>query len=315
MWRALIRVVMTVGSAMLAATLALASPGDVVVGGIAGTLTAASGQASGTAVLLIAGSGPTDRDGNSPQGLKTDTYRQLATAFAAAGHASFRYDKRGVAASREAAGATEAGLTIERYAADVVGLVGWLRQQSGVRRVVLAGHSEGALLALMAAQRVAVDGVILLTPAGRPLGVVLREQLARQPLPGEVRREAERVLTALEGGGDVGTVLPPLDVLFRPATLPFLRSVLAVDPLPLLKATAVPAMVVGAGRDLQLARADFDRLSTARPDIIAHWEAEATHTLKPATADDPVQLKGYGDPTVPIVPAVSAALLAFLAKL
>lgn len=256
-----------------------------------------------TAALIIAGSGPTDRDGNHAAG-KTDAYRMLADGLAKAGIASLRYDKRGLPASRlDAKGAEvkEEQLTIQTYADDAVGLADWLKSQ-GFKRVVLVGHSEGALVALMVANTAKPDRIVLLNPAGYPLGQVLRKQFARQPVPEEIIEELERVLSALERGADPSAIKPPLDKFFRPSVQPFLKSVLALDPAALLKSTTLPVLLIGGGSDLQVGRLDLEELKGARDGVRMHWEPRLTHMLKVAPEDDPSQVKVYSDPSLPVMP-------------
>lgn len=283
----------------------------VMEGGLAGTLLKPAGAE--VAVLIIAGSGPTDRDGNNTAGLRTDAYKQLAEALAKSKIASLRYDKRGIGASKlDAKGepVKEESLTIQTFADDTAALTSWLKGQ-GFKRVVLIGHSEGALLALLAANKAKADRLVLLNPAGFPLGQVLRKQFVRQPLPDEAATEIERVLVALEQGGDPGKIKEPVDRLFRPSVQPFLKSVLSLDPVPLVKELQQPILLIGGGNDIQVGRLDIEELMAARAGIQVHWEPRLTHVLKAALEDDPAQTKAYSDPTQPVMPEIVTAITKF----
>jgi len=140
----------------IAALLATAaSPAGVEVtisgpqGALAGTLLDPAKDAP--AILMIPGSGPTDRDGNNPLGVKGGVYRQLAEGLAAKGVATLRIDKRGLFGSK-AAVADPNDVTIAAYAADAHAWVDMLRAKTGRSCVWLLGHSEGSLVALKAAQ-------------------------------------------------------------------------------------------------------------------------------------------------------------------
>lgn len=289
---------------------------QVATDGLSGTLVRPAGAKE--AVLIIPGSGPTDRDGNSAlSGVRTNAYRLLAEELAKAGIASLRYDKRGVAASRNGTDGkpvAEADLTIQTSADDAGRLAAWLGRQAGIGHVALVGHSEGGLVALLAARATAVDRIVLLTAAGFPLGQVLRKQLSRQPLPEEVTAEIDRVLDVLEKGGDPGTLKPPLDQLFRPSVQPFLRSVLTVDPVPLVRDQKAPVLVVGGGSDLQVGRFDFDALVGARAGVESLWLARLTHVLKPMADDDGGQEKAYTDPALPLVPELVERVVRFVKR-
>lgn len=293
-------------------TEAEAQPVAVVIEGLHGTLTRPAGAT--TALLIIPGSGPTDRHGNGG-GLRTDAYKQLTEALGKAGYVSLAYDKRGVGASlkdRQGVAVKEEDLTIQTFADDAAALGNWLRGQAGITRVLLAGHSEGGLIALLAAKAAKADGLVLLNAPGRPLGIILRAQLSRQPLPEDLRAEIERVLIAYEAGADTGVIKAPLDQLFRPTVGPFMRSVVSIDPAALAKQQAVPMLVIGAGFDLQVGRFDFDALVAARPGVTGQWIARLTHMLKEPADDDPAQVKAYSDPSVPLSPAVVEIIVKWL---
>ena len=227
--------------------------------------------------VIIAGSGPTDRDGNSLQGLKTDAYKQLAEALADLGIATVRYDKRGIGGSVDL-GKDETVLTIDVFAKDAQVIAKWARQLPNVGSIVLIGHSEGGVLALMAAKAAAAKAIVLLTTPGRPIGQILRDQLARPALPQELRTEALEIIAALERGEEVKTVRPDLEPLFRPSVQPFVRSLIKTDPAQLLRGLDVPALVIGGGRDIQVGRADFDALAAARADVDVDLVSETWDT-------------------------------------
>ena len=148
--------VLAAGSAVLAV-----GPAErrLTVNGLAVTYLRPEGNDRVPLAVIIAGSGPTDRDGNSVQGLQTDAYKQLAQALSDLGIASVRYDKRGIGGSADL-GKDETQLTIEHFAKDAQALAAWARQLPNVGPIVLIGHSEGGVLALMAAKPAAAKGVV-----------------------------------------------------------------------------------------------------------------------------------------------------------
>ncbi len=261
--------------------------------------------------VIIAGSGPTDRDANSLLGLKTDAYKQLAEALADLGIATVRYDKRGIGGSVDL-GKDETLLTIEVFAKDAQAIAKWARQLPNVGAVVLIGHSEGGVLALMAAKAAAAKAVVLLTTPGRPLGQILRDQLARPALPADLRSEALEIVAALERGEEVKTVRPDLAPLFRPSVQPFVRSLIKIDPAQLLRGLDMPALVIGGGRDIQVGRADFDALVAARGNVTSSWYPNMGHTLKVAGEDLQSQGRAYVDPTLALVDGLADGVARFI---
>src|SRR5665213_2892006 len=177
---------------------ARAAASDLVLktptGDLAGTLEYGGSGMGVPVVLIIAGSGPTDRDGNNPllPG-KNDSNKLLAQGLLARGVASLRYDKRGIAASAQAMRA-ESDLRFDDYVDDAVGWIGNLRTSKRFTRIVVAGHSEGSLIGMLAAVRGRADGYVSLEGGGRPAAAVLEgaQRAAGARRPGE--RDPRRAL-------------------------------------------------------------------------------------------------------------------------
>jgi hypothetical protein len=265
------------------------------------------------AALIIAGSGPTDRDGNNAFGLKTDAYRQLAEALAAAGIASLRYDKRGIGGSRALAGREEE-LTFETFIADAVRLADWVSRQPLSARIVLIGHSEGALIAALAATRVAVAGVVYLAGPGVALGETLRQQLSASPMPTALREAAMAALDEMDRDGRV--TAPPRELLsvFRPSVQPFLASLWRIDPreaIATLLTKSVPVLQAAGGQDAQIREADSRRLGALESQgLKLAWFPTMAHILKDATGRSNAAL--YGDPALPLMPGLGEAIARFI---
>ncbi len=166
--------------------------------------------------LIIAGSGPTDRNGNGPEA-RPDTLRKLAQGLARQGIASLRYDKRGVAASL-AATPDERDLSVPRYVDDAQAWARRLADDPRFSQVILIGHSEGALIASLAARDAPVSGLVSLAGSGRPLDLLLREQLQGK-LPPELLASSYWLLDELLAGRTHAQVPAPLMTLFRPSVL------------------------------------------------------------------------------------------------
>jgi uncharacterized protein len=295
------------------ATAADYKPQAVDVGGLKGTLLRPAASGSHPAILIVGAAGPLDRDGNNPPGIRTNSYKMLAEALADAGIASLRFDKRGVGGSASAAAAgTE--LSVNDYAADVAAMANWLSAQSNISKIIVAGHSDGALQALMAADLTKAAGFVLLSSPGREPGIGLREQLARLPLSETDRAHGLSIMNALESDIDIGVVPVNLQEMFRPSKQPLLRSILRLDPQMLLVNRREPVLIVGGGADSQATRADFDALAAARRDAITVWSATMTHSLKTADPADPRQLNVNSDTARSLVPDVVAAVVAFVRR-
>lgn len=185
----------------------------------------------------------------------------------------------------------------------------------GARCVWLAGHSEGGLVALLAAPDAPTQlcGVILLTTPGRPAAQLLIEQLAANPANARLLPELRAILSDLEAGRtrDVQSIAAPLRPLFSAALQPYLIDLLGHDPAQLAARYSGPVLIVNATADIQLRAADADALAQAMPQAQTLTLEGGTHMLK---ADVPGQpMASYLDPTLPLHPDLVPGLLAFLA--
>ena len=273
-------------------------------------LTPHGGATSSTAVLFISGSGPTDRNGDSAiAGVKPANLRLLAEALDAQGITSLRFDKRGIGASRDAS-PPENELRFQTFAQDAAAWARFLKAQPGVKCVVIAGHSEGSLLGMLAAQQTPVCGFVSIAGAGRPIAVVMREQLASQ-LPRATLAQVDVVFDELKAGREVPGV-PETDPLFRPSIQPYLISWIPIDPAAELRKVKAQVLIVQGDRDIQVDLADARALAAARPDARLAILPGVNHILKAAPADRAGNIATYADPKLPIDPQVTAEIFAFL---
>ncbi|WP_420347655.1 alpha/beta hydrolase [Pelagibius sp.] len=291
----------------------LTAPGPE--GPLEGTLLKPAASA-GQVVLIIPGSGPTDRDGNSPYGVRAATYRLLADGLAAAGITSLRIDKRGMFASR-AALADPNAVTVADYADDVRAWAAVLREETGAACTWLLGHSEGGLIALAAAEQNADDfcGLILVATLGRPFAEVLKEQLMANPDNAAVLDEALQAVDQLQAGRrvDTRTMDPALLPLFHPSVQGYLMDLFAYDPAALLKQYSGPVLILQGKRDIQVSEADARRLGTSAPAATLNLLADTNHVLKKVhSRDRAANQAAYTDPNLPLASEVLDSITYFL---
>ena len=284
---------------------------DVTTGGLAGTFVEPAVPGDHKAVLMIAGSGPTDRNGNSKLGVSADYLKMLADDLAGDGIASLRYDKRGVGGSK-ALVTSEAALRFSDFVGDARKWADWLRARDDVTCVFLIGHSEGGLIATLVAESGDTAGLVLLASPGRPLGAVLHDQLSRSPMPGPLRTEALSALKSLEKGETVTGVSPKLNNLFRASVQPYLISVIDIDPARRLAALKLPTLVVSGSHDLQVTEQDYDALTRARPDAEALRIDGMNHVPKIVPDDRKANLARYRNATLPLAPKLAPAVSRFV---
>lgn len=268
-------------------------------------------------VLLIAGSGPTDRDGNGPTGgiVSSSSYRILADSLNALGIAVLRYDKRGIAKSKPAdlSMMKEENMRFEHSIQDATGWVQQLKGDKRFSKIVIAGHSEGSLVGMVAAQESNASGYISLAGAGRNITEVLKEQL--KTLPEQLRTTAYADLDSLRDGLRVQKPHIMLMNLFRPSVQPYMISWMKYDPAVELKKFKGPVLLIQGKRDGQVAVSEAELLKAARPDAALLRFDNMTHVLKDAADATPqANLKTYKDPTQPLTSGLAKAIADFVTK-
>ncbi|GGA46515.1 alpha/beta hydrolase [Sphingomonas psychrolutea] len=306
-------------AALLAAqpSSAAPTPVEITAPGPQGPLTGAllDPDAKAPLVLIIPGSGPTDRDGNSPLGVAGGPYRQLAEALAAKGIATLRIDKRGLFGSRAAVADPNAATT-GGYADDVQAWSKVARARTGRKCIWLAGHSEGGMVALVAAQRPeGLCGIILLSAVGRPMATVLRDQLRANPANAPILGDALGAIDALEAGKRVpqATLPAPLRGLFSDAIQGYWIDLFAHDPVKLIASVKLPVLILQGTRDIQVSVADAEGLKRAQPKATLILLPGVNHVLRPVASDDRMaNIATYANATLPISPDVAAAVAGFV---
>jgi pimeloyl-ACP methyl ester carboxylesterase len=281
-------------------------------GTLFGTLDLPDAKGPWPVVLLHAGSGPTNRDGNGPL-TQNNALKFLGRALATKGIAVVRIDKRGMGASAKAM-TTEEDIRLETYAADVSAWVAKLRKDSRFTKVAIAGHSEGSLICLIAAKESKPDAVVSLCGPGRPFQDVLREQL-KVRTPKELFEKCEAILKDLEAGKAVTDVPAPLAALFRPSVQPFLIAAFKHDPPKLLATYPGPVLVVSGTTDIQVSVADGERLAGGKPGVKHVVLKDMNHVLKVMPQTEMLlQLPTYRDATLPLHPKLTDEVAGFLLK-
>lgn len=277
-------------------------------GVIQGTLTTPSTSGKKTPlVLLIAGSGPTDRNGNAP-GLKTDTYKKIAEALALQGVATLRYDKRGIAASASAGGREEE-LSFDLYIQDAVAWIDTLRKTRRFGKITVAGHSEGALIGMVATRVARADRFVSIAGPGRNIADVLKTQLAY--LPDTIRNEAYAGFDLLRQGEKIEKPNPLLYSLFRPSVQPYMISWMRYTPTDEIRKLRVPVCIIQGGRDIQVAMTEAELLLQAYPK--AKWAIfdEMNHILKDAPAERAANIAIYTKPELPLTEGLAEVISTF----
>ena len=266
-------------------------------------------QATDTVALIIPGSGPTDRDGNTALG-KNNSLKFLAEFLKEEGIASLRYDKRGAGLNTEAIIAEE-DMSFDDFIDDVVVWLEKLNEEEQFERIIVIGHSQGSLVGMLAAVQADVDAFISIAGAGRPIDEVLREQLRAQ-LEGQVMEEANDILDELKEGNLVDDVSQPLQSTFRKSVQPFLMSWMKYDPTEEIKQLDVPMLIINGTTDLQVPVEDAEKLVEAADEADLAIIDDMNHVLKDAPSDENQNIQTYNQPNLPLSTGLTSVISDFL---
>ena len=283
---------------------------ETPTGNIVGTLTVPDQVKTTPVVIIIPGSGPTDRNGNSPIGLHTDAYKMLAEGLAQNNIASLRFDKRGIGDSK-AAMPDESSIRFDTYVQDVID---WITQLKGDKRfpkIYLLGHSEGSLIGMLAAQKSKVNGFISISGPGRPMDEILREQLANK-LPPQLLSESDNILDSLKAGKTVTNVPPTLHALFRPSVQPYMISHMKYNPSTEIAKLKIPVLIIQGTTDLQVPVSDARLLASAKPNARLVIIDNMNHVMKESDDDLQHNLATYKNPDFPLKAGLMKDLVQFI---
>lgn len=261
--------------------------------------------------LIVSGSGPTDRNGNSSAlPGRNDSLLQLAQSLAARGIASVRFDKRGIAQSA-AAGPDESELHFDTYVQDASAWLDQLRTDQRFRSVAVIGHSEGSLIGMLATTLSKASAFISVAGTSRRASLLLKEQLEQQLTP-ELQAESDRILSSLEGGELATDVPDELVALYRPSVQPYLISWFKYDPSVEIRKVDVPILIVQGSTDMQVQVSDAQALHEAASGSELAVLEGMNHVLKQVPEDVEQQLASYSDPSLPIHAELVRVIAEFL---
>jgi hypothetical protein len=286
---------------------------DTGTGELYGSLLLPKSDTPVPVVLIISGSGPTDRDGNNPDGGRNDSLKRLAWVLAKHNIASVRYDKRGVAASL-AATPDERNLSLDAYVADAVAWGQKLKADPRLGKLIILGHSEGALIASLAAPSVDAAAVISVSGSARPIDQVLRQQLSNR-LPPPLVLRSNQLLDSLKAGHVDNAVPPQLEVIFRPSVQPYLISLFRQDPAAAFGKLKMPALIIQGSNDIQVGVGDAQMLKAAKPDAKLALIEGMNHVMRIVPNDIKRQMASYKDPQLPLAAELGAHILSFIEEI
>lgn len=263
--------------------------------------------------IIVAGSGPTDRNGNSTVAPATNEYQMLAHSLDSQNIASFRYDKRGIAKSA-VANFKESDLVFDDYVKDAEKIFDYLHDSLGFKNIYFIGHSEGSLIAMLASEKKKVSGYISVAGAGRPMDVILEEQMQKQPLADSVKQQIPHIFDQLKKGQEVNDIPQSLAPLFRKSIQPYMISWLKYAPEEEIKKVNCPILIIQGGCDIQVQIEDAKNLHEGNKKSTLEVIPQMSHTLKNAGKDCVDENKTYTDGNLPIDSVLVDDIVNFIEK-
>jgi uncharacterized protein len=258
--------------------------------------------------IFIAGSGPTDLDGNQLM-MKNNSLKLLSEALVSKNIATLRFDKFGIAKSADP-NFNESKLTIDRYSNDVVSLIK-LMKDKGFKKIFIIGHSEGSIIGLIALQSSEAKGFISVAGAGVPADEILRTQLKPQ-LPPDIYLTVDKILDSLKNGHQVKNIPQSLYALFRPSVQPYEISWFNYSPTDLISKICCPVLIVQGDKDIQVGISDAQNLANASKKGKLVIIKNMNHVLKTINGDLQENYSSYTNPDLPVNQELSKEITDFI---
>lgn len=277
-------------------------------GEIHGTLMLPINAENTPVALIIAGSGPTDRNGNNPQ-MQNNSLRMLAEKLAENNIASVRYDKRGIAASKAAA-VKEEELRIEHYMEDAKRWLKLLKDKKQFSRIIVIGHSEGSLIGMVASSE--ADKFISIAGPGMPADETLKEQLKGKSE--YILNMSVPIIDSLKKELLVKNINPALYTLFRPSLQPYLISWFRYNPQEEIKKLKIPVLIIQGTKDIQVFTNDANLLHKANPKSKLVIIENMNHVLKNVTGGEQENLATYNNKNLPLNNQLTKEICTFILK-
>jgi len=256
--------------------------------------------------IIIAGSGPTNRNGNQ-NFLKNNSLKKLATGLTENGIATFRYDKRIV--KQILRNNVDKDIKFDDFVSDASDIINYFKDKESYGKIYIIGHSQGSLVGMLAAKDKA-NGFISLAGAGNNIGDVLVEQVTKMaPKLGE---EAQRVISLLKNGENTTDYPPALGSLFGPEIQDFMMNWMSYNPTEIIKELTMPILIINGTKDLQVSVKEAELLKEANEESKLVIIENMNHVLFEIEGDDLENSKSYNESFRPISPELIKSVTDFI---
>lgn len=257
--------------------------------------------------IIIAGSGPIDRDGNSSS-IKGYYLKMLADGLYKNGVSTFRYDKRGVSKSLGNLKST-AEIRFSDYINDAKSIINHFKNIKRFTKIVVIGHSEGALIGMIASKSL-VDNFISIAGPGEDYLTVIKRQLSnRAPY---IKAMSDPIINQLKKNKLVDSVPPLLNNLFAPNLQTFLIDASSHDPVVEISKLKIPVLIIQGTNDVQITVNDAEILHAAASESRLEIIEGMNHVLRQASENFLLNIQTYGNSDLPIEELVIKLISTFI---
>ncbi len=260
-------------------------------------------------VILIAGSGPTDRNGNQEQNMN-NSLKFLAEALAKNDIAVFSYDKR-ILTQIKSNTLDEKTLRFDDFITDAKDVLTYFKLQKKYAKIIIAGHSEGSLIGMVVARD--ADGFVSLSGAGRGIDEVVTEQIVKQAPP--MKAEIEGYFAKLKNGETFELKNEMLGIIFRESVQPYMISWLKYNPQQEIAKLKIPTLIVNGTKDMQVSVGEAQLLKAAKPDAKLEIITNMNHIFKEINGDEAENIASYSKPEIPIITQIPTIVTGFVKSL
>lgn len=261
-------------------------------------------------VILIAGSGPTDRNGNQT-GMSNNSLKYTAEGLAQNGIATFSYDKR-IIAQMKTGSLDERSLKFDDFINDAKTIVSHFKNQKKYNHIIVAGHSEGSLIGMVASSA-NVDGFISLSGAGRTIDLILEDQIAKQAP--SFKQETHDYLQKLKNGETFELKNQMLASVFRESVQPYMISWIKYNPQEEIQKLKIPVMIINGSKDIQVEVSEAELLKKAKPEAKLEIIENMNHIFKIINGNMTENMGSYTNPNLPVAPALIEKMTQFVSAI
>lgn len=273
---------------------------------IDGTLLTPNVVNTPTLAIIIADSGPTDRNGNQ-NFQNNNVLKKLAEGLSNQNIATFRYDKRIVKQIRK--GKVDPKISFNDFIADANAVIDYFKSENNHSKIVIIGHGQGSLVGL-AASKDKVNQFISIAGSGKTIDNVIIDQITQ--MDPSLEKSTKLAFESLKQGKLTKNYPQALGSIFSPDVQPFIMSWMQYNPQELIKTLEIPTLIINGTKDLQVPVSEAELLKNAASKAELKIIENMNHVLFIIEGKELENSKSYNESFRPISSDLITELVAFI---